>query len=53
MTLRDLKVGQYARIEAVGGQGALRQHFMPQRLRANLTEMHPRIPNAYDASDKI
>ena len=31
----------------------LRQHFMPQRLRANLTEMHPRIPNAYDASDKI
>ena len=28
MTLRDLKVGQYARIEAVGGQGALRQHFL-------------------------
>ena len=28
MTLRNLKVGQFARIEAVGGQGALRQHFL-------------------------
>ena len=28
MTLRDLKVGQCARIEAVGGEGALRQHFL-------------------------
>ena len=28
MTLRDLKVGQCARIDAVGGEGALRQHFL-------------------------
>ena len=28
MTLRDLKVGQCARVEAVGGEGALRQHFL-------------------------
>ncbi len=28
MTLRDLKVGQFARIDAVGGEGALRQHFL-------------------------
>lgn len=28
MTLRDLKVGQCARICAVGGEGALRQHFL-------------------------
>ena len=28
MTLRELKVGQCARIEAVGGEGALRQHFL-------------------------
>ncbi len=28
MTLRDLKVGQSARIDAVGGEGALRQHFL-------------------------
>ncbi len=28
MTLRELKVGQCARVEAVGGEGALRQHFL-------------------------
>ncbi|MBR6889873.1 MAG: 50S ribosome-binding GTPase, partial [Clostridia bacterium] len=28
MTLRDMKVGQSARIDAVGGEGALRQHFL-------------------------
>lgn len=28
MTLRDLKVGQSARIKAVGGEGELRQHFL-------------------------
>ncbi len=28
MTIRDLKPGQSARITAVGGQGALRQHFL-------------------------
>ncbi|MBR1822248.1 MAG: ferrous iron transport protein B [Clostridia bacterium] len=28
MTLRDLKVGQCARVEAVGGEGASRQHFL-------------------------
>ena len=28
MTLRDLKTGQSARIERVGGEGALRQHFL-------------------------
>ena len=28
MTLRELKIGQFARIEAVGGKGALRQHFL-------------------------
>ena len=28
MTLRDLKAGQSARVDAVGGEGALRQHFL-------------------------
>ncbi len=28
MTLRELKVGQSARVDAVGGEGALRQHFL-------------------------
>ena len=28
MTLKDIKPGQSARIEAVGGEGALRQHFL-------------------------
>ena len=28
MTLRELKVGQCARVDAVGGEGALRQHFL-------------------------
>ena len=28
MTLKDLKPGQYAVIESVGGEGALRQHFL-------------------------
>ena len=28
MTLRDLKPGEEARIETVGGEGALRQHFL-------------------------
>ena len=28
MTIKDLKVGQSARIDSVGGEGALRQHFL-------------------------
>ena len=28
MTLRDLHIGQCARIDVVGGEGALRQHFL-------------------------
>ena len=28
MTLKELKTGQSALIEAVGGEGALRQHFL-------------------------
>ena len=28
MTIRDLQIGQTARIDAVGGEGALRQHFL-------------------------
>ncbi len=28
MTVRDLKIGQSARIDEVGGEGALRQHFL-------------------------
>ena len=28
MTLRELQIGQYARIESVRGEGALRQHFL-------------------------
>lgn len=28
MNLRELKVGQHARVDAVGGDGALRQHFL-------------------------
>ena len=32
MTLNNLEVGESARIEAVGGQGALRQHFLDMGL---------------------
>ena len=32
MTLRDLKPGKTARIESVGGEGALRQHFLDMGL---------------------
>lgn len=28
MTLRDLKVGETGAVTAVGGEGALRQHFL-------------------------
>lgn len=28
MTLKELKIGQHAKIDAVGGKGALRQHFL-------------------------
>ena len=28
MTLKDIQIGQSARITAVGGTGALRQHFL-------------------------
>ena len=28
MTLRDLKIGESAVIRTVGGEGALRQHFL-------------------------
>ena len=28
MTIRDLEIGQTARIDEVGGEGALRQHFL-------------------------
>ena len=28
MTLRELKIGENAVIKAVGGKGALRQHFL-------------------------
>ncbi|MCR5033076.1 MAG: ferrous iron transport protein B [Lachnospiraceae bacterium] len=28
MTIKDLQIGQTARIDAVGGEGALRQHFL-------------------------
>ena len=28
MILKDLEIGESARITAVGGQGALRQHFL-------------------------
>ena len=28
MTLKDLKIGESACIESVGGEGALRQHFL-------------------------
>ncbi len=32
MTLKELKVGESARIETVGGEGALRQHFLDMGL---------------------
>ena len=32
MTLKELKIGDRARIEAVGGEGALRQHFLDMGL---------------------
>ena len=28
MTLKDLKIGKYAEVLAVGGEGNLRQHFL-------------------------
>ena len=28
MTLRELPIGKWATIQAVGGEGALRQHFL-------------------------
>ena len=28
MTLKDLRIGESAKITAVGGEGALRQHFL-------------------------
>ena len=28
MTLKDLEIGESARIDEVGGEGALRQHFL-------------------------
>ena len=28
MTIKDLEIGQTARIDEVGGEGALRQHFL-------------------------
>ena len=28
MTLKELKIGECAKIDTVGGQGALRQHFL-------------------------
>ena len=28
MTLKDLKIGQSGTIQSVGGEGALRQHFL-------------------------
>ena len=32
MTIKDLKAGQAAVIETVGGEGALRQHFLDMGL---------------------
>ena len=32
MTLDKIHIGQYARIEEVGGEGALRQHFLDMGL---------------------
>ena len=31
MTIKDLEIGQTARIDEVGGEGALRQHFLEIR----------------------
>ena len=28
MTLKQLQIGQFGRVDAVGGEGALRQHFL-------------------------
>ena len=32
MTLRELKIGESAEVKAVGGEGALRQHFLDMGL---------------------
>ena len=32
MTLKDLGIGRTATVEAVGGEGALRQHFLDMGL---------------------
>ena len=41
MTLKDLRIGESAKITAVGGEGALRQHFCLRRGRAYLTDCFP------------
>ena len=43
MTLRDLKVGQSARIKAVGGEGELRQHFLDMGVN-RMSRWKVRIP---------
>ena len=35
MTLKDLPIGKTAIIEKVGGEGALRQHFLDMGLNIN------------------
>lgn len=32
MTLKDIKIGEHARVNSVGGEGALRQHFLDMGL---------------------
>ena len=45
MTLKELNIGESAVIETVGGQGALRQHFLDMGLilgkRSPLSSLHP------------
>ena len=40
MTLKELGIGQSARILTVGGEGALRQHFLEDRKSTRLNSSH-------------
>ena len=39
MTLKDLEIGQTAVIDVVGGEGALRQHFLDMGVRFHKAQL--------------
>ena len=46
MTLRDLKIGESAVIRTVGGEGALRQHFLDMGVPDGIADTLLRIDAA-------